>query len=528
PVFMQSIVLKILLVIVATILLVWLLVARPDRAAELARLKQQLAAEADLRSQALEFAMAKYRQAAVLLARTDIIHSIADGDTGQNNLDRLFYLQALSGITSAHLLTDQNASAIPETQMPLTAVESNRWRRGTAMAFQGSLGRSFYRDAQQRPVYVFFTPVLDDTAEVKAILIAKIDLGLIRDSWQVSGNHIALHDASTGALWFDNEIPAPRSAVTIERPRTPMGAVLRISTSPPAVLGAWVLRSLILALLFLLAAVLTISLMARRRFLAALAAQREGEALRLEQEVNARTAELEKIQKQLILTEKLALLGQMSASISHEVNQPLAAIKNYATSARRQLEKHQTDRLPVNLEKIEKLCDRVARIILNLRSFATNDQSPVGPLELTSVLSEAISEFHNRFPNAHAATTLQVTQSPTTVVGGRVRLLQVLGNLLTNAWYACRDQQSPAITISVNYIDNHRVEIRLTDNGPGIDAGISSQVFDAFVTRRNEKTGLGLGLSISRSFIESMDGELSVEKSGAAGTTFLITLNAAK
>jgi len=92
-------------------------------------------------------------------------------------------------------------------------------------------------------------------------------------------------------------------------------------------------------------------------------------------------------------------------------------------------------------------------------------------------------------------------------LAGRVRLLQVLANLLTNAWYACREQDAPSISASV-LVKSDIVQISLTDNGPGIDLDVSDRIFDAFVTKRDHATGMGLGLTISRSFIESMDGDL--------------------
>ena len=521
---MRSSLYKIFAVALIALLIVWLLVGRPDRAAELNTLKQQLAAEADLRIQALSFAMSKYRQASVLLARTDIVASIMEGSTEQRNLDRLFYLQSLAGVTATHVLSDDYPRGIPEFSVPQGDTAKKMWSNGVAMAFQGSLGRAFYTNNNGRPIYVFFTPIPGKRNHTDTILIVKIDLGLIRDSWQVSGNHIALHSINND-FWFDNDIPVPGRAITIHRTHAPMGATLKISTQPPAWFGQWTLRSLMLSLLFLLVGVLTFSLLERRRFLAELAAQRASEAQRLESEVQQRTSQLEKIQKQLLLTEKLALLGQMSASISHEINQPLAAIKNYAGSAQRQLQKQQISRLPANLKNIEQLCDRVARIVVNLRGFAGSDSSPVRSTNLQQVLTDAINEFQDRFPAAKPYTSLAVDPE-LSVMAGRVRLLQVFANLLTNAWYACRDQPRPQIKLTVS-TENNSIEISLQDNGPGIDTEITSQVFDAFVTKRDHATGLGLGLTISRSFIESMDGELEIDYSSPEGTGFLITLRRA-
>ncbi len=521
---MRNALIKLFIVVLVPLITVWLLVGKPDRTAELNSLKQILESEADLRSQALSFAMSKYRQASVLLARTDIVASIVDGEVNQQNLDRLFYLQALSGISSAHVMIKGQEEGFPAFTMPANPDFRDDWETGVTMAFHGSLGRMFYIDNNDRPVYVFYTLIPHDNDDVTAILIVQIDLGLIRDSWQVSGNYISLHSTS-GDFWFDNGGSAPSKAVSISKEHASMDAILKVSTDQAVLFGQWTLRSMILSLFFLLGGALTFSLLERRRFLAELAAQRASEALRLEHEVNLRTAELEKIQKRLILSEKLALLGQMSASISHEINQPLAAIKNYAVSGHRLVERNEISRLPSNLTNIKQLCDRIARIVFNLRSFANSDSSPVSSMHLQPVLIEAYDEFYDRFPQSqpHVKLIKNNESANVVVLAGRVRLLQVLANLLTNAWYACREQDAPSISASV-LVKSDIVQISLTDNGPGIDLDVSDRIFDAFVTKRDHATGMGLGLTISRSFIESMDGDLKIEYSSPKGTCFMIEL----
>jgi len=522
---MRSAILKFLLVALLTLIVVWLLVGKPDRQAELNTLRQELAAEADLRSQALSFAMENYLQATVLLARTDIVTTIVNSAIDEDILDRLFYLQAISAVSSVHVLRKHSEELIPEFKTPDSDPGSSAWSNGIALAFQGSLGRAFYINDDARPIYSYFTPIPSSTSEVEAILIVQIDLGNIKDSWKLSRSHISLQGIN-GTTWFDNDLVLPEQSVSIQRPNTVLGAILKVSSAQPGLLGEWTLRSVIIFLLFLLVGVLTFSLFERRRFLAQLSEQQATEAQRLEDEVALRSAELEKIQKRLSMSEKLALLGQMSASISHEVNQPLAAIKNYAVSAQRLNNKNESERLQSNLRQIELLCDRVARIIVNLRSFAASDSSPVKALNIDTIVSEAVEEFHDRFPQAIQNGELHVLCQDAVALAGRVRLLQVLGNLLTNAWFACRDQPSPRLTVSITCLTD-KLEILIEDNGPGIDTDLTTHIFDAFITRRSESSGLGLGLTISKSFVESMGGELKIAYSGPEGTGFKIMLEPA-
>ncbi len=503
------------------LLLVWLFIARPDRAAEIASIQSRLAAEADLRSQSLEFVSDHYRQTAVLLTRTSTVRAILEGSASPDDIDQLFSLQAQSGVEAVHIWRRGETRGIPDLTGAARLATNRRWQQGMALAFQGSLGRAFHL-SDTGPGYYFFAPLFTGQYPVPAILIVKVNLGLLRDSWQVSANNISLVSAS-GEFWFDNAVAIDSDSISAERPSGPMAAVLRVTTARPPVFGPWLLRSLIIALLLLLGGVLMYSLIERRRILLELAQQREGEAQRLEREVHLRTRELEGMQQQLLMTEKLALLGQMSASISHEINQPLAAMKNYATSAQKLLARADTTRARSNLEQLEQLCDRVSRIVVNLRSFASNEPVPVKAIALPDVVDEATEEFYDRFPAARAFCHLSLNRdSRTLIMAGRVRLLQVLANLLTNAWYACRDQPTPRIDLQLD--EQHPViQIKVADNGSGIDESIDN-VFDAFVSSRDDATGLGLGLTISRSFLQSMGGDLRLAHTSANGSCFVVDL----
>ncbi len=518
---------KLLILFPLSLLLVWLLIAKPDLDDEYAKTRQLLSAEASLRSLALTNAMEKHRLASVLLARSTIIETIIQiEEPDEQILDRIRYLQALAGVRSVSVLKRDNNIGFPTFDPPASLIDSGVWQRAVATAFQGSLGRAFYLDNDNTPVYVFFSPHFEPGGSPNAVVITTFDLGLIADSWQVSGNRVALW-SNQGDLMLDNSVATSNNPITVERFDNQILATLRVSSKPPALFGSWWQRSVLVTLLFAIAALLMAWLFERRKFLIALSEQQASEAQRLELEVTQRTSELNAAQQQLMQTEKLALLGQIAASISHEINQPLAAVKNYAITANRLLEKNNPEVVAQNLEKISSLSDRIARIVVNLRSFASSESSPVQSVDIGHVIDEAISELSDRFPEAQASCYYQQPPTAAFALAGRVRLLQVLANLLTNAWYACREQSVPVISIDVQ-VEGTTLAIRVSDNGPGFSDEIAQHSFDAFVSSRennnDNSAGMGLGLSISRSFIESMNGELILESSSSDGAVMKITL----
>lgn len=508
--------------------LVWVLIAVPDRKAELLEIRQQLNSEVDLRSQSLTNAMEKYRMAAVLLARSRIISKLHDNDNPTPALiEQVGFLQSIAGVTTLALLRRGDSRWFPKINAPSILVETGQWQRAIQSAFQGTLGRSFYINESGRPIYVFITPYyLQEHAPPAAVVLVAVDLGLIRDSWDVSRNSVSFRSFS-GKLMMANNVESVENMVSAERRNEQLNAVLRVSTPNPPFFGSWWLRSALVATLLLVAGLALSRLQVRRKLSAQLAEQRAGEASRLEREVQQRTAELEKAQQQLVLTEKLALLGQMSASISHEINQPLAAVKNYASTARRLLERGDTDKVEDNLQQIASLTDRISRVVVNLRSFATKEPTPVQTVEVGEVIREAVSDLIDRFPQAKPCCQITMPHGTSTIyaLAGRIRLLQVLGNLLTNAWYACNNEATPSVEIVVSIIDDV-IEIVVHDNGVGFSEDTATSAFDAFVSSRDSEVGLGLGLSISRSFIESMGGKLTLRESGARGAQLVISLQA--
>lgn len=249
----------------------------------------------------------------------------------------------------------------------------------------------------------------------------------------------------------------------------------------------------------------------------------------LEAEVAERRAtevRLRQTQDELVQAGKLAALGQMSAALSHEFNQPLAAARNYAENAQLLVER---DRLPEAAETLARLLamiDRMNRISRNLRHFARKPNRPLRPVDLSEAVRDARDLLDWRMRKAGVTLDLDLGAAPLWVTAGTVRLQQVLVNLLGNALDAVAGQPDPRLTLTAQR-DGAHVTIRLRDTGPGIAPALLERIFDPFFSTKEVGKGLGLGLSITYNIVRDFDGQISAHNHPAGGAEFVLVLHAA-
>ncbi|NNU80484.1 sensor histidine kinase [Halovulum dunhuangense] len=248
---------------------------------------------------------------------------------------------------------------------------------------------------------------------------------------------------------------------------------------------------------------------------------------RLENEVSERIAteaRLRTVQDQLVQAEKLRALGALSAGISHELNQPLTAIQTLAENGGLLLERGEQARAATNLGRIAELAQRGGRIIRNLRAFARNEAEPATEVDLVAVVGDALDILEQRLAQAGVEVEWDAPRAPVMVIGGRVRLQQVVVNLLGNASDAMEGQPAPRRVVLSLERGAGRVRLRLRDTGPGLaDPG---RLFDPFYTTKPVGTGLGLGLSISYGIVQSFGGEIRGENASDGGAVFTVELPA--
>ncbi|WP_320200306.1 sensor histidine kinase [Agrobacterium sp. rho-13.3] len=234
---------------------------------------------------------------------------------------------------------------------------------------------------------------------------------------------------------------------------------------------------------------------------------------------------LRKTQKDLIQAGKLAALGQMSAALSHEFNQPLSAAKNYAESASLLIDRGRLDEASNNLKRISALIDRMAAIGKHLRNFARKPNEKIGPVPLDAVVSDTLEIVNARLKAADAKLHVDFGPVPLNVKAGPVRLQQVLVNIISNAADAVEGLEDRRIDLTA-WQEDGKVILSIRDRGPGVPPAIMERIFDPFFSTKGVGKGLGLGLSISYNIVKDFGGRLSVTNLDEGGARFDIELDA--
>jgi two-component system C4-dicarboxylate transport sensor histidine kinase DctB len=237
----------------------------------------------------------------------------------------------------------------------------------------------------------------------------------------------------------------------------------------------------------------------------------EGLNRRLRQEVLEREhaqQELFRAQDELVQAGKLSALGTMSASISHELNQPLAAIRSYAENAEVLLDHQRIDDARGNLKLISELTGRMASIIAHLRAFARRDRHAPESVALQPALDDALALLAKRRRAMEVELIRDLPDATLWVQAGETRLRQVLGNLLANALDALTEKGPPRkLWISAEH-NAEGVNLYIRDNGPGFSREALEHAREPFFTTKTRTQGLGLGLAICDTLMRALGGEL--------------------
>jgi two-component system C4-dicarboxylate transport sensor histidine kinase DctB len=253
----------------------------------------------------------------------------------------------------------------------------------------------------------------------------------------------------------------------------------------------------------------------------------EGLNSRLRQEVLEREQaqqELVRAQDELVQASKLSALGTMSASISHELNQPLAAIRSYAENAEILLDHSRTDDARGNLKQIGELTGRMASIIAHLRAFARRDRHAPESVALQPALDDALALLAKRRRAMEVELIRDLPDATLWVQAGETRLRQVLGNLLANALDALTEKGPPRrVWISAEQTPEG-VNLFIRDNGPGFTQDALARAREPFFTTKTRTQGLGLGLAICDTLMRALGGELLFDNHPTGGALLTLRL----
>lgn len=223
---------------------------------------------------------------------------------------------------------------------------------------------------------------------------------------------------------------------------------------------------------------------------------------------------------------KLATLGQMSAGISHELNQPLAALQTFADNASALLARGRNEEVAENLQMISELVDRTGRIVRQLKTFARKEAATPQPVTVASAIEHALMIVEPRRRETSARITVAPFDVNLLLLAEAGRLEQVLINLLRNGLDAIADQPNALLEVSVRR-DGDKVAIAVRDHGPGLPDEVRSHLFEPFYTTKPAGEGLGLGLAISLTIVESYGGTLNAHNAPEGGAVFVLMLPAA-
>ncbi|WP_368484494.1 ATP-binding protein [Thalassospira sp. HF15] len=247
---------------------------------------------------------------------------------------------------------------------------------------------------------------------------------------------------------------------------------------------------------------------------------------RLAEEITERSRTedaLRTAQAELVQTSKLAALGQMSAGIAHEINQPLTAIRNYAENALKFIARGNAETANRNLQRISELTDRMGRITSNLKTFSRRPEQDNHPVDVPAQMKIAIDLALETGRAGVENITLHQHGDIKPVIAEANQLTQVFTNLVNNAADACHNMDNPEIDISITGGDD-RMIIKVNDNGHGILPENLPKLFDPFFTTKPFGDGLGLGLSICYGIIRSFGGTIRAENRPQGGASFIVEL----
>jgi two-component system sensor kinase FixL len=241
-------------------------------------------------------------------------------------------------------------------------------------------------------------------------------------------------------------------------------------------------------------------------------------------EQKALRTRLAEVQSQLLHVSRLNDMGQLASAFAHELNQPLSAISAYIGGTRRLIEAGDRERALQGCDRAIAQVARAGEVIRRLREFVGKGDGQRGVEDLGQAIEEAISLLLVAAQREGLQTEVGVAEDARTAFIDKVQIQQVLVNLLRNAVEAMAAAPAKRLRITTQR-RNDRIEIAVADSGPGISEEVLTRLFQPFTTTK--ATGMGVGLSLCRSIIESQGGEISAENSASGGAVFRFTVPAA-
>ena len=530
----------------------------------LGQLERRAQSDLTLAADSLTAELRRYRELAVLTADRPQLSAVLAG-SGRVEAVRPI-LQQVSDKTGALDIVLLDTAGVPLIGTQDAPAFSHVGQSYFERAMDGALGVDHpVRDGVR--TFVFAAPVFSDAGPVIGALLVYAGVGGVEDSWRGARPVLFFTDAD-GIVFVSNRSElvlrsrapgdflnytardlrgmdvwsvsgsryVPRRALhrTMDLPVIGMHGEVLLDVAPARQIA--LLQSAVAGALCLAFGALLFLATQRRRTLAEANAKLEHRVqdrtaqlssanLSLRQEVEDRRAaevQLTKAQADLVQAGKLSALGQMSAGISHELNQPLMAIQSFAENGQSFMERDRPDMAAKNLGKISELAHRMGRIIRNLRAFARQESEPLGDVDVGRVVDTVLELLGPKIAEVQVDVRWDGADG-VIVRGGDVRLQQVVLNLASNGIDAMELSDPRVLTITVA-ADATRVTLSVRDTGPGITE--PEKIFDPFYSTKaiGAAEGMGLGLSISYGLVQSFGGVIRGRNHDAGGAIFTVEL----
>ncbi|MDC0611835.1 ATP-binding protein [Vibrio sp.] len=413
-------------------------------------------------------------------------------------------------------------------KMDLSSIEEH-WKNDGSYFVATDTNNIIFMSSRADWLFKSLTPI--NAIKMEAIKQSRRYLNRDIEPLQLTINRHITHNE-----WLDNRIDWMQGDYIVSnKALTNIPLIIRVVTPKISVFWSsfsYILLSLMASLILYLSILLLHSRRVRQRHMELLQAEAKQ---KLEFQVMERTADLHseiierekteqqlrKTQNELIQAAKLAVLGQMSSSVSHELNNPLAAIRSYAENGRRFLTKEKYERVDDNLIRISALTERIAQISTQLKSFSQRSNQQRKKCLVLPLILSVKALLQPQLKSHRVNLTLDENTPDIYLYVNPVEFEQVLVNIVTNAIQAVDEKEDKRVHIGVS---THQDECNITvdDSGPGIQADDTDKIFEPFYTTK--KNGLGLGLSISMQIAESMDGTIIACSNENGGARFILTL----
>jgi len=249
---------------------------------------------------------------------------------------------------------------------------------------------------------------------------------------------------------------------------------------------------------------------------------------KIEEQVRRKTAELERIHKTLLSSEKMASIGKLAATVAHEINNPLFGILTYARLVLRELMKHDVpnrDEMAEQLQTIERESKRCGDLVKTLLTFSRQQPSHREPNDLNTVVHRAVLLVKHKLDMQNIELTETLAEGLPAVDCDANQIQQVILVLMVNASEAM--PKGGRLEVATQFDPRtEQASVRVTDTGTGIPADALARIFDPFFTTKEDQNRTGLGLAVAHSIVEQHAGEITVRSTPGEGTEFHVLLPA--